>query len=267
MVDSVVDAAVGHRAELLVARRTSVSRDLLPVAAPRDLDLDRVDRVVAAVGGGPHSELAAVVAASIGEGLDVEAQMVCAYAEPGDRATAEATVALIADLVPPMAHQVIQADLVADLLEEHGPSTLFVLGAPGGSFLQRLFFGPGARLIARAEVGAVVVRTAPTRVFQRMDEPVWISRHLPAVEALRLHPGTDPIPVVDDGVVVGLARREALGEAGSAPVETVMIEPVVIDADDLMMEAARAADQVGGAVPVVHDDRLVGLLEPAPVGS
>lgn len=262
--ESITDAAVHHRAELLVARRPNAGRDLLPTAVPRDLDLDRAGRVVAAVGGGPHSELAAMVAAAVASALGVRSAMVCAYQEEEGPDAARATVERIADLVPEVEPQVVEGHRVHDALASHGDHALLVVGAPGGSFLQRQFLGPGARLIAHAEVGAVVVSSAPARVFQRMDEPVWVGRHLPAPEALRAHPDVDPIPVVDHGAVVGTVGLADLVSIGDAPVEVAMRPATVIEAADLLLGAAELGP---GAIPVVHAGLLVGVLAPTPVGS
>ena len=265
--DSLTASAVAHRAELLVARRPSAAKDLLPVAVPRDLEVGSVRGVVAAVAGGPHSELAAHVASMVADALGVPAQMVCAYQEGTGREGAEETVTAIAELVPGLECRVVAGGLVPDLVAREGSRALLVLGAPGGSFLQRQFFGAGARLIAGAAVGAVVVHTAPTRVFQRMVEPEWVSLHLPAAEALRLH-GVDPLPVVDGGFLVGIAHHRDLAQAGGAAVGAVMAPAVSLDATSLLLEAEQAFAAVdGGAVPVVFDGRLVGLLIPSTVGS
>jgi hypothetical protein len=262
--DSLVDEVVDHRAQLLVARRTSAAKDLLPVLVPRDLDLPATRRVVAAVGGGPHSELAALVAAALGEALSVPARMVCVYDEAAGEARAEATVAHIGELVMGLEAAALHTDHVADLLEGEGSGALLVLGAPGGSFLQRQFLGPGARLIASAPVGAVVVRDAPRRVFQVMAEPEWVGRHLPAAEAARLHERT-ALPVVDQGVVVGTVRQSDLLAADvGVPVGDIMGGPALVAATDFLLEAkASVSDH---EVPVVHRERLVGLLSPSSIG-
>ncbi len=262
--DSLVDEVVEQRAELLVARRATAGKDLLPVLVPRDLDLHATKRVVAAVGSGPHSELAALVTAAVGEALDVPARMVCAYDEASGEDRARATVAHIGELVMGLDAATIHGDHVGDLLDAEGEGALLVLGAPGGSFLQRQFLGAGARLIASAPVGAVVVRDAPSRVFQVMGEPEWVGRHLPAAEAARLHDRT-ALPVVDQGVVVGAVRQEDLLAADQGtPVEAVMGAPSLVAATDLLLEAKETvADH---EVPVVHRERLVGLLSPAAVG-
>jgi len=264
--DSLVDEVVEHRAEILVARRASAGKDLLPVLVPRDLDLDATTSVVAAVGSGPHSELAAMVAAAIGDALGVHARMVCAYDEASGeaRVRAEATIAHIGELVMGLDASTIHFDDVPGLLEGEGDGTLLVLGAPGGSFLQRQFLGTGARLIASAPVGAVVVRDAPGRVFQVMGEPEWLGRHLPATEAARLHERT-ALPVVDQGVVVGtVLQRDLLAAADGTPVEDVMGAPSLVSATDLLLEARASVSDHD--VPVVHRERLVGLLSPSVMG-
>lgn len=258
--DSLPTSAVEHRAELLVARRTNAAKDLLPVAVPRDIDFDAVGGVVAAVAGGPHSELAARIASTLSARLEVPGRLVCAYQEGGGgRDVAAATVAQLADTVPGVDYRIVEGARVPELLEREGAGSLLVLGAPGGAFLQRQFFGPGARILARADVGAVVVAAAPPRVFQRMTEPEWVAIHLPASEALRLH-GLDPLPVVDDGVLVGVAHRVDLERAGSEPVGSCMSEPVSVDATSDLADVDEVLATVGGgSLPVLHQDRLVGV--------
>lgn len=261
--DSLPASAVEHRAELLVARRTNAAKDLLPVAVPRDIDFTGAGGVVAAVAGGPHSELAARMASTLADRLGVAARLVCAYQDGGGgRDVAEATVAQLAANVPGVDYRIVEGDRVAELLEREGAGSLLVLGAPGGAFLQRQFFGPGARILARAAVGAVVVAAAPPRVFQRMTEPEWVAIHLPASEALRLH-DLDPLPVVDDGVLVGVAHRQDLENAGTDPVGSTMRDPVSVDATSALTDVDGALASVdGGSVPVLHQGRLVGVLVP-----
>ncbi len=252
--DDLTTQAIEHRADLLVAKRIGSGRGLLPIAAPRDIDLERTDRVIAAVGGGPHSELAARVARAVGRALGAPSRMICAHPEDSSPEEALATVEGLAELVPDIEYLVVPGAHVQDLLTEEGEGAMLVLGAPGGSFLERRYLGPGARLIANAPVGAVVVQSAPRRVFHAMGEPQWVGVHMSCVDALSLH-DVDPIPVVDAGAVVGCAHRSALETGGREPVSSVMVEVEPLDAQDELDEV------VAGAVrPVLHGGRLVGLL-------
>ncbi len=137
---------------------------------------------------------------------------------------------------------------------------LLVLGAPGGFWLQRVLFGTGARLRSRAPGGAVVVRHAPHRVYQKMEEPQFVGCQLSAAEALRLT-GLDAMPVVDAGELVGLVRRRALLQAGDGVrVEEVMEAPVAVQLTDAIADVAGAAAVMDGdPVPVVdREGNLVG---------
>lgn len=252
--DNLTAEAIEHRADLLVAKRIGSGRGLLPVAAPRDIDLDRTDRVIAAVGGGPHSELAARVARAVGVARDVPSRMICAYQEGSSPEGALSTVEHLAELVPDLEYLVLPGAHVRDLLTMEGDGALLVLGAPGGSFLQRQYLGPGARLIAKAPVGAVVVQTAPRRVFHAMEEPQWVGAQMACRDALALH-DVDPVPVVDAGVVVGCAHRADLERGGAEPVKRVMSEVEPVDAETELEDL-----ESGPVRPVLHDGRLVGLL-------
>ena len=77
-------SCIAHHIELLVARKAT-SFDLVPTVVPRDVDLDRVTAVTAAVGDGPHSPLAAAVASRLGWG---PGRVVAAAADPRPRAPA-----------------------------------------------------------------------------------------------------------------------------------------------------------------------------------
>ena len=250
---------VEERADLVVTRRLSPSFDLVPQVVPSSPRFESVGRVLAAVGGGPHSVLAAVTARNLGHRLRVPAEFVCAYSVEEGPDQALATVAELETRVPGIPHRIVEAERASALIDEVADTALLVLGAPGGSFFQRRFFGKGARLIAHAPLGAVVVKEAPRRVFHQMLEPDWVGILLPASEALVLahHP---IVPVVEAGHVVGIVRTEDLSEAGSTPVGEIASPAVTVRMDDPIRHAARMADVTGGLVPVVDaEDRLVGL--------
>jgi CBS domain-containing protein len=250
---------VEERADLVVTRRLSPSFDLVPQVVPSSPRFESIGRVLAAVGGGPHSVLAAVTARNLGHRLRVPAEFVCAYSVEEGPDQALATVAELETRVPGIPHRIVEAERASALIDEVADTALLVLGAPGGSFFQRRFFGQGARLIAHAPLGAVVVKEAPRRVFHQMLEPDWVGTLLPASEALVLahHP---VVPVVEAGHVVGIVRTEDLAEAGSTPVGEIASPAVTVRMDDPIRQAARMADVTGGLVPVVDaEDRLVGL--------
>lgn len=262
MTGDVRGQCISARADAVVTRRLSASLDLVPQLVPHSLVLDEADRVIAAVAGGPHSEFAARVAHELGERLRMPAELVCAYSADTGPEQALESVAILEQNVPGIPHRVVEADRAWEIIED-ADRALLVLGAPGGSFLQRRFFGPGARLVAHAPVGAVAVQSAPRRVFHEMREPDWVGTRLPADEALRLATA-GVIPVVDGGVVVGMVTRDGLAAAGDRPVGEVMEAAVTVLVDAPLVEARVAAALHGGTAAIVdRDERLVGLWSPS----
>lgn len=239
----------------------SASLDLVPQLVPHGLVLGEADRVIAAVAGGPHSEFAAKVAHELGERLRMPAELVCAYsAETGPEQALE-SVAILEQNVPGIPHRIVEADRVWQMIEDSSRA-LLVLGAPGGSFLQRRFFGPGARLVAHAPAGAVAVQSAPRRVFHEMREPDWVGTRLPAREALRLATA-NVVPVVDGGFVVGIVTRDTLAVSDGRLVGEIMEPAVTVPVDAPLVEARVAASLHGGTAAIVdQDERLVGLWSP-----
>ena len=71
-------SCVTDRVDLLVARRFG-SFDLVPVAVPHQVDFGNVCAVTAAVGEGPHSPLAAAVAARLALALGVPGELATVY--------------------------------------------------------------------------------------------------------------------------------------------------------------------------------------------
>ena len=256
------EACIRHRAELLVSRRLNSSFDLVSVAVPVDLQVDRVGSVVAAVAGGPNSLLAAQVARRIGRALGVEATMMSAYRDDDDRGKALTTVEAVYRMLPDLSYRLVQVDDVGALTGELAGDVLLVLGAPGGNWFQRLMFGKGARLRQQAPNGAVLVRRAPRRVFQAMGDPVFVGPLREAVDILRIHP-QQVLAVVDRSRLVGLVTRDALhlAEPG-APVEAFMEPPVSILLDASLEDAEALRDRFGtDPIPVTDEEgRLVGSL-------
>ena len=174
-------ACVVARAELLVTKRVPPGGSVSS-ATPVDFAPDGAASVVALVSGGPHSGLAARVANWLGESLGVAADLVSGFRVPEERDSAQEVLERIGPEVPSMETRVVEAWTAKQLLDEMDDDALLVFGAAGGSWIQRMFLGPGARLAATAPVGAVVVREQPPRVFQVMEEPVYVS---PAAQRLR----------------------------------------------------------------------------------
>ncbi len=257
---NVIQAAVDQRASLLVARRFSSSFDVIPTAVPFDVDLSKVESVAALVSGGPHSEFAASLARTMAGSLSVPARVECAYESEGEQFKALNLVEQLVRAVPDIEAGIVQARSASEVIAKLGEGTLLVVGAPGGSFLQRQFFGPGARLIAKSSIGAIGVQSAPRRTFLAMDEPEYVSPHMGAGDAGRLMSG-GLIAVVEDGVLIGSVTGTALLMAGDGPrVIDCMREPVSIDRLATVDDAVAALHSLGvPTLPVVDEAmKLIG---------
>ena len=252
---------IDHRADLLVSRRFPGSFDLVSVAVPLDFVPENVTRVVSAVAGGPHSFLAADTASRLGRGLGVESEMLSAIRPGDDPREAEDLLDHIGLSVPEMGGRVVEVEGISDLVESLDEGTLVVFGAPGGSWLQRSMFGPGARLRSKAPAGAIMVRSAPDRVFRWMGDPVFVSPLRLADDTLRLH-HENVLAVADEGMLIGLVRRESLEGAGASPVGTLMEEALSAKVDETIAEAMVLEPTFGrDPIPVTdHDEHLVGGL-------
>jgi hypothetical protein len=239
---------IAERTRLLVARRLT-SFDLVSTAVPIGLKGDGVASVVAAVGPGPHSALAAITASRLGDTVGVSASIVSASPSPDQDEAVEAALAEASRVAPDLPSKVVRASSARALVSTLPPGTLLVIGAPGGSWLQRQFFGPGRKLIVGSPGGVVVVRSAPTRCFHEMTEPVGLGSGLLVAEARRLLQG-DAAPVVTDGHLVGIVRRGALFEAyPEDTVGSIAEDPVFVAEDD----------------PIDAVDDVIGFLRPVPV--
>jgi len=255
------EECIERRADLLVARKLPGNFDLVSVAVPIDFRPDMVTRVVAGVAGGPHSLLAAQVAALLAEALGVPAEIASAAGAEDDAGSAAGLLDQIGADLPSMGRRLIEVGGVAELAETLDEGALLVLGAPGGSWLRRWMLGPGARLRRTARAGAVVVRSAPDRVFRFMGEPVYVAPLRRADDTLLFHLERT-LAVADQGRLVGLVRRERLMSAGEAAVGTVMEEAVSVRVDETITTAWRLAPEFGDdPIPVTdHEEFLVGGL-------
>ncbi|HLF60305.1 MAG TPA: hypothetical protein VI980_03900 [Acidimicrobiia bacterium] len=255
------EGCINHRADLLVSRRLPGSFDLVNVAVPLAFVPENVTAVVATVAGGPHSILAAQTAALVGASLGVEAEMVSASGPGDDPSAAQKTLDRIAAVVPEIRGRVVGVDGISSLAHDLDEGSLLVLGAPGGSWLQRSMLGPGARLRSKAHAGAVVVRSAPDRVFRWMGEPVFVGPMRQANDTLRIH-DERVLAVADQGVLIGLVRRERLEVSGDDPVASIMEAALSAKIDETLAEA-RALEPTFGADPIPvtdHEEHLVGGL-------
>ncbi len=260
------EAVIATRAELVVSRRLSSSFELASQVVPVSFDAAGAGAVVAAVAGGPHSPLAARVAARLGAALSVPAIMVCAHRNDEDRDGAVSQIERLYRDVPHIEYRLVEAEDAAGVIEQLPANAAIVLGAPGGSWLQRTFFGQGVRLRQQAPAGAVVVRHAPLRVFHRMGDPVFVGPLREAVDILRIHDET-VLAVVDRAKLVGIVRRAALEVADPGILVTeLMEEPRSVQLTDELDRAAELAPVFAPApIPVTDaEGRLVGGLQLSP---
>lgn len=245
---------IAERAEVLVTRRLPGRFDLVSVVVPVEVDPGSVDVVVAAVAGGPHSTFAARVAARLGEALGIPAEMVSAHSDAGGRADAEARLDRLSAVLPGLPGRTVEAISVPALVAALPARPLLVFGAPGGSWLQRMIFGQGARLRHAAPAGAVIVRHAPPRVFQRIDGAVFVAPQRRAADVLLTH-GESTLAVVDAGRLIGLVRRQALEAAPpDGRVADVMEAPVAVQLGQ-PVDAAAWLRPVFGPDPLPVVDR------------
>ena len=257
----VEEECINRRADLLVSRRIPGSFELISVAMPVDFRPENVTSVVATVAGGPHSLLAAETAAQLGRALGVDAEMVSAASPDDGPGTAEDVLIQIGSTLPELRSRVVEVEGISELVEGLDDGALLVLGAPGGSWLQRSMFGPGARLRRTAQAGSVVVRSAPERVFRFMGEPVYVAPLRQADDILRFHTEAT-LAVADQGRLVGLVRRERLAGAGGSPAGDLMDEALSVRVDETISEAWALEPTFGpDPIPVTdHEEHLVGGL-------
>ena len=253
----VIDA----RADFVVAKKMPGSFDLANVAVPVDFEPDLVTKVSATVAGGPHSQLAAQTAAKIANVLGVPMEIVSAHQDADDIAAAMRVVAEFGGQFPDAERRVVQAQNMNELTETAEEGSLIVVGAPGGAWLRRSRFGSGAKIKRATKAGAVMVRSAPDRVYRFMGDPVYVAPLLQASDTLRLH-DEKVLAVADHGLLVGVVRRADLDGVGNQTVESVMDEPVSARVDETLEEARPLEDTFGlDPIPVTdHDERLVGGL-------
>ncbi|HUO45460.1 MAG TPA: hypothetical protein VM470_01370 [Acidimicrobiia bacterium] len=253
---------VEQRADLLITKRPPGGFGLVSVAIPVDFVPDQIGRVVAAVSGGPHSGLVARLAGVLSGRLGVPAAVASAFFSDEDKSEAEAAVDRFADHLTDADRMIVAAEDPSGFVSQLPERSLVVMGEPGGSFLARIFFGAGARLRAAVPAGAVVVRHAEARVFHVMDEPVFVGPLHHAGDTLRLH--HHPLmAVVENGMLVGMVRRNALEQANSeAPVGELMESARYVSISDAAAEAIAVGESIRpGPIPVIDQSgRLVGAL-------
>jgi hypothetical protein len=256
-----IRGCLDHRADFVVAKKMPGSFELANVAVPVDFDPERITRVSATVAGGPHSELAMNTAAHISNVLRVPLEIVSAHQDADGLGDAMRIVALYGERFPGADRRVVQAQDMNELADTAEDGALMVVGAPGGSWLRRSRFGSGARIKGAARAGAVMVKSAPDRVYRFMGEPVYVAPLLQAADTLKLHTES-VLAVAEEGVLVGVVRREDLSGEGNRTVASVMDDPVSTRVDATIEEARPLGETFGDdPIPVTdHEDHLVGGL-------
>lgn len=256
-------STVTHRLDALVTRKLT-SFDLVPVVIPEGVDLPQTRCVVAAVGDGPHSPLAVNVAARLGASLDVPVEAATVYRTEEEADPATTALGELADRHDNVTPRAVMGSSVTALIEDMTPSCLLIIGAPGGSWLQRQFFGPGHRLTVTAPAGIIVVRSTPRRCFHTATAPEGqvAGVHMSVGAALDLLP-YPVVVVVDEGLVVGVAHREALVATDpQQSISEVMEPPVDLAASEPLdeIEALREFFE-GSPIPVsLPGGRLIGVI-------
>jgi hypothetical protein len=255
------EGCIQNRADFVVAKKMPGSFDTSNVAVPVDFDPEQIASVSATVAGGPHSELAAATAEHIARTLGVPFEIVSAHQDADGLGAAMSLVSQFGSRFPEADRRVVQAQDMSELAETVGEGSLLVVGAPGGAWLRRSRFGRGARIKGVAPAGAVMVRSAPDRVYRFMTDPVYVASLLQASDTLRLH-SENVLAVADQGRLVGVVRRETLADVGTDSVASVMEEPVSAKVDETIEEASALSDTFGeDPIPVTdHAEYLVGAL-------
>ena len=260
------DACITAHADLLVQRRLT-SFDLVSVVVPHNFQRETVGSVVAAVGGGPHSLLAARVARKIAGAVGTKAAMITVSRSQNDDAASQQVLDRIGDRVPGLTPSVLRAPSAEALVKMLEPDTLLVIGAPGGSWVQRQFAGPGQKLRHATPGGVIVVRSAEPRCFQAVTATpgLVVSPWLRVQDARWLVGDALAVPVVADGILVGIVRHEALQKAhADVNVATVAEDAVYVLIDDPLDAAADLQAFLEGApVPVIdRSGRWLGSISP-----
>ena len=250
---------IASGATLMVSRRLS-SFDLCSVAVPSGFSADGVTGVVATVGSGPHSSLAAAVAERIGRNLGVPARAV--YAHGGSEPTPAAIriVQELDDQFPDLRTEAVAAASPEAMVQELPTGTLLIVGAPGGSWFQRQFFGPGARIKHKASGGTIVVKAAPDRVYQAMESPTAFGPHMRVADALVV--GVGDVVVASESALLGVVPEATLNAADpNAELGTLAQETAFLSPEETIAHAHDLIDDTGGTITPVVDGSgsLIGV--------
>ena len=194
--------------------------------------------------------------------MGVKSLMVCAYKDDETQAEALSWVERLYDEVPGIEYRVIEASDADGIIDQLPERSALVIGAPGGSWLQRTFFGQGARLRKGAAAGVMVVHAVPERVFQAMSDPTFVGGLREVGDILRIH-DERIFAVADRAVLIGVVERDVLEASDPmALVRDVMSEPVSVAVDAPIEDAAALVDRFGSEPIPVTDEagHLVGSI-------
>lgn len=254
-----VATCISTAATLMVSRRLS-SFDLCSVAVPSGFSVDGTTGVVAAVGSGPHSSLAAAVAERIGQSLRVPARAVYAHGGSEPTEAAARIVSRIDIRFPDLSIETIGAASPEAMVQALPSGTLLVVGAPGGSWFQRQFFGPGARIKHKASGGTIVVKAAPVRVYQAMETPTAFGPHMRVADALAV--GAGDVVVAAENKLLGVVSAAALFAADAdADLGELAQEAAFLSPEETIEHALDLVNDTDSTtIPVVDGSgRLIGV--------
>jgi CBS domain-containing protein len=258
---NVATSCVETGASILVARHLT-SFDLCNIAVPHGFFPTEISSIVAAVGGGPHSRLAVTLAYVLGRQMELPVRAIYGHRDAGERPRALAVLDDLAGHLQDVDAKAIKTPNPAAMVSELPAGSLLIVGAPGGSWFQRQFFGPGARIRAKAPGGTIVVRHSPPRVYQVMQPPTAFGPHMRVADALTLA-NTQQLIVAEEGRLVGLVPREKLIEAArDLELQDVMESPVLLSPEEGLDHATElTSDYPGRAIPVVDSrQRIIGTI-------
>ncbi len=258
---------IRERIDALVSRKLS-SFDLVPVIVPHSVDIENVERITAAVGGGPHSPFAVAVAARLGITTGVPTTAASVYRSSDTREATLERLAALAAPFPSIQLRSVPGDSAIQLIEDLDSATLLVVGVPGGSWFQRQIFGPGHRLAVGAPAGVLIVRTSEPRCYQLVadDAGSVAGPHLSVAAARQIiH---DPVvAIAEEGVLIGVVRSDELEDLDDElQMGDVMHPPVSVGAAEPIDAISDVREYFGGGpIPVVDDaGKIVGMI---PLGA
>ena len=250
----------------MVSRRLS-SFDLCSVAVPSGFSVDGTTGVVAAVGSGPHSSLAAALTERIGQSLRVPARAVYAHGGSEPTEAAARIVSRIDVQFPDLSIETIGAASPEAMVQALPSGTLLVVGAPGGSWFQRQFFGPGARIKHKASGGTIVVKAAPVRVYQAMEPPTAFGPHMRVADALAV--GAGDVVVAAENKLLGVISAAALFAADAdADLGELAQEAAFLSPEETIEHALDLVNDTDSTtIPVVDGSgKLIGVYRAGTTG-